>query len=653
MERRSGFPEGTAMSIRRLICVALFLMNSGVAAPQGTARAADPARWLSESRFVVSSMEAGPVGYLEAWGGSEFGYGYFYSLSGAPAGVTVDADTGMLSIAAPLASGTYGFTTSVRNRGDTALAVDFPVTLEVVPGVTANRRGRAILHRDYVVDSGEYGVPSGADYTEVLMKVRRAIILDQKAVGDGNLRATIVFHGGRQYDYVNNRWTFGIQYLAIRSDIPGTRAKLRNTARSDPDAHIASTILQLGRQYFQCVAPMGDWICEQPRSIGFRIDTTAIGDNAVTLKSAADAGDFRIGRHVMVGSYDQQMEGFPPNIRYFEYARVAAVDGRRVVLDRPLRFVHKDNYWETADDPNSLGVARIYAIDRDDQRLTLRARVTDIEFLANPDGNAVQSDRHLYVAALDADFENCIIPLLVPTQARFVRVSGGSVLGGELDKLISIVVFDGTTAAELYEGTGVDYLLFKNSTVTSGYGLAPRQLRVVGSTLRGGEFAPLTFKGEWTTQQVDVSDSAFVGTGPVFAEWPPEVLVVGQDGVSWNKRRLTVPTTSSSPGWKAWGRAAWEGAIVYAGTARSRSWGIITSITGDAAAMYFDIAWKSGSSPVPGTRLILPRLHDVSVRDAQATPGLSWNDTDAGRQVTPAGSRPFPEGYPAEPPDLP
>jgi hypothetical protein len=632
------------MVIKRLIWAAILLACSGAAAHQSTSSGARPAKWLSESRFVISSMETGPIGYLEAWGGSEFGYAYTYSISDAPAGVTVDADTGMLSVGTPLAVATYAFKTSVHNRGDTSKIADLPVMLEVVAGVTARRTKSAILHRDYVVDSGEYGTPVGTDYTEVLMKIRRAIILDQKAVGDGKLRAAIIFHGGRQYDYANNRWTFGIQYLDIRSDTPGVRAQLRNIAPASP-YHIASAILQLGRQYFQCVGPADDWICEQPRSVGFRIDTTAAGDNAVMLIDAGDAHNLPIGRYVMVGSYDQQMYGFPPNIRYFEYAKVMSVSGRRVVLDRPLRHRHKDNYWETPQDPNSLGVARIYVIDRDDQRLTLRARIKDIEFLA--DSTKGSPGAKLYAAALEMSFENCVIPHFVPTQARFARVSGGLVLSGELDKLVSIVVFDGATTTDLYEGTGVDYLLFKNSNVTSGYGLAPRQLRAIDSTLRGIEYAPLTFKGSWTTQQVDVSGSAFVGAGQVFAEWPPESLAVGQDGVSWDGRRLTVPAVSSSDGKKVWARAAWEGAIVYADAVLSPNWGIVTDITGESDSMYFDIDWKAGPGPVAGTQLHMPRLHDVTVRTSQTAPSLSWNGTDAARQITPADSRSFPENYPA------
>src|SRR5258708_95819 len=55
------------------------------------------ARWLEQSEFVVSSLETGRVGYVEAWGGDEFGYSYTYSLAGQPRGVSIDAETGILS----------------------------------------------------------------------------------------------------------------------------------------------------------------------------------------------------------------------------------------------------------------------------------------------------------------------------------------------------------------------------------------------------------------------------------------------------------------------------------------------------------------------------------------------------------------------------
>jgi hypothetical protein len=61
------------------------------------------AQWVMPSVFIASSLESGRIGYIVAWGGNEYGYAYTYALSGAPAGVAIDVDTGMLSIGPPLA----------------------------------------------------------------------------------------------------------------------------------------------------------------------------------------------------------------------------------------------------------------------------------------------------------------------------------------------------------------------------------------------------------------------------------------------------------------------------------------------------------------------------------------------------------------------
>jgi hypothetical protein len=176
------------------------------------------ARWLEQSQFVVSSLDIGRVGYVEAWGGDEFGYSYTYTLAGQPNGVSIDTETGILSIESPLSVGAHRFEVSVANQRAPAKVARFPCTLFARQGVSANRVGSQILHKTYIVDSGAYGLPRGHDYTQVLANVRRAIISDQNAAGDGNLRATIWLRPGRLYDYTNNRWPVGIQYLTVESD---------------------------------------------------------------------------------------------------------------------------------------------------------------------------------------------------------------------------------------------------------------------------------------------------------------------------------------------------------------------------------------------------------------------------------------------------
>ncbi len=125
-------------------------------------------------------------------------------------------------------------------------------------------------------------------------------------------------------------------------------------------------------------------------------------------------------------------------------------------------------------------------------------------------------------------------------------------------------------------------------------------------------------------------------------------LLLVCSGVAADQSTSSGAISSSSDGKKIWARAAWEGAIVYAGAVLSPNWGIVTDITGESDSMHFDIDWKAGPGPVTGTQLYVPRLHDVTVRASHTAPGLSWNDTDAGRQITPAASRPFPESYPVD-----
>src|SRR5215475_15083173 len=83
------------------------VINANGSVSTNATLAANPnaAHWVSPSAFVASSLETGRIGYIVAWGGNEFGYAYTYALSGAPAGVTIDRDAGILSIASPLAVG--------------------------------------------------------------------------------------------------------------------------------------------------------------------------------------------------------------------------------------------------------------------------------------------------------------------------------------------------------------------------------------------------------------------------------------------------------------------------------------------------------------------------------------------------------------------
>ena len=467
-----------------------------------TRASAQTAQWLSQSTFVASSLETGPIGYLEAGNEDEFAGAFSYALAGQPGAVSADPDTGMLTLTSPMSPGTYDFEAVVNNRGAPTRSARFPIRLDVREGVTANRTGTQILHKIYDVDSGIYGLPDGQDYTKVLLSIRKAIIADQAAEGDGNLRASIYFRRGKAYDYTVNSWLAGLQYVFVmpdpRDNAEAPRPRLRNIRQKFTfDSELA--ILGTGG------STAFDLLHDKLKAFSPVIDDAEPGADRVRLKERADAKLLAVGRWHLIGSYDQQVGGYPPNIRYFDYVKVLAVEGDEVLLDRKLRHRHRADYFEEPANPNSLGVARIIPLDLGGEgglppasggRLTMRLTVQSIEFVKNPSTDN-GSNVVLYIAgALEASFEDCILPRPVPTIVQHMRFLGGKIGTSEPDKLVSSLIFDQVQSGQIGGATGVDFLLIRNSMIAP-FQVSPRHLRVLESTIDGTNdthyWYPVTF----------------------------------------------------------------------------------------------------------------------------------------------------------------
>jgi hypothetical protein len=531
--------------------------------------------------------------------------------------------------------------------------------------VLANRTGTQILHKTYAVDSGAYGTPSGPDYTSVLMRVRQAIIKDQIAAGDGNLRATILLHRGRRYDYTNNSWAAGIQYLTVqpdpRDDPRAGRPKLRNIrARFVWDSELAILVTGAGSLFAHAA--------EQLKAYSPTIYTTAVGDDTVRLKRDSDARYLRVGRWFMVGSYDQQLGGYPPNIRYVDYVRVTSISGATVKLDRRLRHIHRDNFFETPSNPFSMGVARLIPLDVGgsagilpaiDSRLTIRENFRQIEFLANPSN--INGSTWIYItSALDASFEDCIMPHPVPSNAEHVRYLGGSIGNSEPDKLISTLIYDRVTTGETGGATGVEFLLMRNVR-SAPMQISPRQLRTVGTSIDGTNDTYLVYPITWAYNGPILS-AELLSTGlqinPTYSD--TRVMPAGFDSASltigtdarWDGDRLII--SSSSPHFLDWEVCLFEGAIVYVDRTFAR-WGVVRRLgsPGDGSAIWADVQWMAGLKPSGGT-LRMNRAHSITIDDSSRLEGNSWWGPTSGqfvRQRLPASfgsySRNFPTAYPA------
>jgi hypothetical protein len=617
------------------------------------------AKWLSERTFEISSFDTGPISFVEPWGSSEFGHSYTFALgSGAPASVSLDPDTGLLATSGPLAPGAYTFPVVVTNLKDPSKVSTFWITIAVREGVAANRTGYQVLHKNYNVDC--LGAPADGDWATKLLTLRSTIVADQTAAGDDNFCAGITFTAGTTYQYTDNRWLYGIQRLKIRTTEPGTPATLQNT-RPDPGggADLEFAALQISRWWQSDLQASGTWIADNAKGHAYLINTTAVGDSTVTLKTAGDAANITIGRWVAIGSQDQQGGGFPANVRNHDYAKVVAKTGAVITLDRKLRHVHHDNYWETSD-VNSIGKARIFVIDRDDLRATLRAHIQDVNILESTSrsSSGLRAGRYVYIGGVECYFKNCAIPNFCPSQAH--HVYGDTLVLGdsEFDKLVTRVVLQsGTVGVANNEGiryaSGVELVLLKGLTAKGGTAMGCRQYRTVDVTLEGGNTAPCVL-GSFAIQQYRARNTIFSGTPtPTFRAWPPFTMTIGTAGVAYSAGVLTIPNTIPNFGLII--GTIWEGSLIYNGAViDSTSYGVITNIRGDTsgANMFLDITWLNGAAPTSDSVLRIPYVHEIIIEaDCSVANGADFNDfPSVHRDLRVPGvitERPFPAGYPA------
>ena len=630
------------------------LINEDGSVSTNATLAANPnaAHWVSPSAFVASSLETGRIGYIVAWGGNEFGYAYTYALSGAPAGVTIDRDTGILSIASPLAVRAYGFSVIVTNREVVTNVATFPISLTILQGVTANRTGSQILHKTYRPES--FGSPRGTNYTAPLLAMQKQILADQSAAGNGNLRALVQFTKGKTYEYTNNQWMTGVQYYRVEATGSGANPILRNILR-DTHSYYNSGPLNIG----------GGSAIDHQGSIKAscaRINDAKMGDAAVTLMNPNDASKIKPGRwHAVIG-YCQQLGGYPPNCQRIDYVIVKSVSGSTVSLDRPLHYSYNHDWWEDPNDDGSLGQARLVPWDCGgtggmtpaDPRTTLRGQWVNINWQFITVGP--QTLDITYVEShIDLSFEGCNISNAQLSMSKNVLLSGCTVTNAEPDKLCETLVLDKCNFTGILGGaTGYQYFLMRN-TNTRCIQISPRQFRCLNSKLdaTGDTSYGVPFSGAYNGPmwEYEFTGVNFVAAGSQKTwTWPGSghITPLRLSASSWSGNRLIIPRSFSAfQDWLVW---LYEGTMVMTGTSplSPGNYGRVDRLyaPADGSAIWADVTWIKGTKPTSGN-LYLP-AHGarelVWGTGTQVSGGGSWCDPwFLCQQGTPA-DRPFPQG---------
>lgn len=94
------------------------------------------------------------------------------------------------------------------------------------------------------------------------------------------------------------------------------------------------------------------------------LQTTIANASTVNLITSGQSSRFSIGQNVLVTGYNQQSGGFPPNMAFFEYHKVLAINGGAITLDTPLTYIYKST-WPVADVSNAYqgGPALLVGLD--------------------------------------------------------------------------------------------------------------------------------------------------------------------------------------------------------------------------------------------------------------------------------------------------
>jgi len=610
------------------------------------------AEWIYPTSMIVSTLETGHVGHVYGWGGDAFGYGYAYSLEGAPGGVTIDRDTGRISIQNALSVGDKAFKVVVDDREDTELTARFDFTLQVKQGVTSNRTGDQILHKTYDVTSGAWGQASGNDWTNAIKAMRIAIINDQIAAGEGNHRAEIVWQRGKEYNYTWNRFHTGIQYFKSVAQGAGAPPIMKCT-RNDPNDPYNSG--PLGTESSTAMRYQGSI-----KSYCAKVNSTNVGDDTVTLKTAGDSSRLKVGRYHAVMSGAQQLGGYPPNVKHIDYVKVVSITGSTVKLDRKLKYAHKDDYWEDPNDWACFGKAYIVPWDMHPAnstdpmlpRLIQRGQFINLNFTpGSSDISYVESFVEMY-------FEGCTIPNPQFTMSNFVTTKDCSLHGGEPDKMTEQAVYDNcNNDAEMGGATGVQYFLIRGGNHRCMQ-VSPRQLRAIDTVIDAKQSTYLNvpfstaYNGPCWEYEFDNVNFIADGSQATWTWGNPPVSPITLGNNSWvddgsgSKNRLVIQRSFGPfQDWLTW---AYEGLMIMKGTVQTPGdYGVITKISSpnDGSALWLDIKWIKGTKPTSGN-LVIPQHGSrkmIWLNGTKISKG-SWLDPSYMNQLGTPTERDFPAG---------
>lgn len=373
--------------------------------------------------------------------------------------------------------------------------------------------GATSLDLDLVRDFGAAG-DGVSDDTRAFSRMHTLALRAQAE--EPQIEVNLTLPAGHTFLYRWNRWSWGLRRLNVR----GHGAKLQCIAQSDWD--IDRYALVTNRGFLQKFGYYEAAREADPADMGALIETASAGSSTVRLKPGERAHGLKAGSRVLIYSYSQQQNGFPPNARHFEQAVVTAVDGPEVHLDRALGETHRDDNPEPPNYKFSPAPARIMALDADPVALGIRHRYEGFTTLPSPYARAPAGSWDQLVRSwiqasgvLDTEFVDCDLCGLSPGEGLSVTVRNCTVQYSEPDKLLDRLRFEKCTLTKITSCAGVHEASFVDTTFKQPALIWAMRQRYESCRFEGasGGQAGLVPFGPQAIEAITAVDCTFTGAG--------------------------------------------------------------------------------------------------------------------------------------------
>ncbi len=404
----------------------------------------------------------------------------------------------------------------VIGAGLAGLAVSAPARAQSVE----TPRERVFNVRDF----GATGRPDGDDTSAFLAMHREMMRIQSEhdaafAASPFADRPDFVVHlPPGTYRYRWNRWTWGLRRVSVF----GYGAALQCMHAGPYDADQAPLLSNRDHYWswpLYGAAYSGPGPAEDH---GRLIETADPGDRFLRMKD--DPPPLAVGEWVLVQSVAQQLDGYPPNMRRHDRARVVAVDGRTVHLDRALRHTHPDDAPELPAFPLAPGRARLVRIDRPDCPLAVTQVFAGLTVLSNPRharlDPVVKETLEVFNVAgvIDASLRDCRFIALGVSQADTVTVENCRIGYTEPDKVLNRLVFDRCRIRSLQQCTGVENLVLRRCVLEETAQMLAREVDAEGCDFLGashpaGSGRAINLVGTAPTRTMRLVRNRFFGGG--------------------------------------------------------------------------------------------------------------------------------------------